>query len=231
MSENMQAAYVLHARDYRDTSQILELLTREEGRFGVVVRGARGARSRLRGRLQPFTPLLIAARGRGELRTATSVDFNGPNRQPAGDQLLLGLYVNELLYRLLGRFDPIPRLFDGYEQLLISLQDSTDSLLAVRAFELMLLNELGYGISFDYDAGRGVAIDAEAGYRYMVHEGFFETDQAGRDIYPGRELLAINSGDLGSVDEQRLKLLTRISLAELLGDKPLKSRSLFPGGR
>jgi DNA repair protein RecO (recombination protein O) len=230
MSDALQAAYVLHARDYRDTSQILELFSRSEGRFSVVARGSRGARSKLKGRLQPFTPLLVGCVGRGEMKTATTIDFPKPACLPFGDQLLLGLYVNELLYRLLGRYDPMPRVYDGYEMLLGQLQVEEISIQAVRYFELLLLQELGYGINFDYDAGNGTAINADSVYRYVVHEGFYVTNQTGEDFYPGTELIAISSGDLVQVAERRLKKITRQSLAELLGEKPLKSRAMFQGG-
>ncbi|HZX72549.1 MAG TPA: recombination protein O N-terminal domain-containing protein, partial [Rhodanobacter sp.] len=48
MRIEQQPAYVLHARAYRETSLLLECLTREHGRLGVVARGVRGERSRLR---------------------------------------------------------------------------------------------------------------------------------------------------------------------------------------
>lgn len=230
MSEGLQPAYVLHARDYRDTSQILELLTAEQGRMPVVTRGSRGARSKLRGRLQPFAPLLVGSVGKGELRTATTVDFAGPAWALSGDALLLGLYVNELLYRLLGKYEAVPLLYQGYHQLMDQLQQPADALLAVRRFELLLLQELGYAISFDYDAGTGVAVDAGSHYAYVVHEGFYQTDQVGENIYNGAELVAISRGDLMQIEERRLRYITRLSLAELLGERPLKSRSLFQGG-
>jgi len=49
----LQPAYVLHHRPYRDTSRILELFTRDYGRVSVFARGARekldAATAQLRG--------------------------------------------------------------------------------------------------------------------------------------------------------------------------------------
>ena len=204
-------------------------MTREEGRYSVVVKGARSKRSKVRGRLQPFTPLLIASVGRGELKTSTSIDFPGSPYSLTGDRLLLGLYVNELLYRLLGRFDPVLALFDAYCHLLKSLAGRNGGVLDVRLFELMLLQELGYGINFDYDASDGQPVDESAHYKYVVHEGFHRVDEPADDAFDGSELLSVARGDLHAVNDRKLRDLTRGSLAELLGGKPLVSRSLFTG--
>jgi DNA repair protein RecO (recombination protein O) len=220
-------AYILHSRSYRDTSLIVDLLGRVEGRYSVVVRGARSEKSRLRGRLQPFTPLLVGATGRGELKTATTIDFAGSTAAISGEPLFLGLYINELLYRLLGKYDPMPALFDDYRALLDVLVRDEDSTAYIRLFELRLLQALGYGINVQFDAGDGQPVVADGRYRFVVNEGFYRTERAGDDIYPGAELHAIEAGNLRAVDARRLRRLTRNSLAELLGDKPLKSRALF----
>lgn len=225
----LNSAYILHPRKYRNTSLILDLLTREQGRYSVVVRGANSSKSKLRGRLQPFTPLLIASVGKGELKTSTNIDFPGRAYRLSGDRLMLGLYVNELLYRLLGRFDPHEELYDAYETLLNALQGMSDSLSAVRRFELILLRELGYGINFDHEALTGEPVETTCHYHYVVHEGFHRVTEPAPDTYRGEELLNIGQGNLNDVDEQRLRALTRKSLSELLGEKPLKSRSLFRG--
>ena len=61
MRVNLQPAYILHSRPYRDSSLLLEALTAEQGRISLV---ARGARRRSRGGsagalLQPL-PLLLS---------------------------------------------------------------------------------------------------------------------------------------------------------------------------
>jgi DNA repair protein RecO (recombination protein O) len=251
----LEPAFILHARNYRDTSLILDLLTLESGRYSVVSKGVRSPRSKLRGRLQPFSPLLIASVGRGELKTSTTIDFPRKPFRLTGKGLMLGLYVNELLYRLLDRFDPVAGLYQGYEDLLselvltsesfsepsisepsisepsISEQHPGGEVTAIRRFELCLLQELGYGINFEYDSRDGQPISADRNYRFVVHEGFHAIRESQVETFPGAEILKIASGDLEQVDSKRLLNLTRLSLAELLGDKPLKSRSLFRGAR
>ncbi|MGV0034696.1 MAG: DNA repair protein RecO [Candidatus Azotimanducaceae bacterium WSBS_2022_MAG_OTU7] len=251
----LEPAYILHARNYRNTSLILDLFTRDSGRYSVVSKGVRSPKSKIRSRLQPFSPLLIASVGRGELKTSTTIDFPGRPFWLVGKALMLGLYVNELLYRLLDRYDPVAGLYRGYEDLLLELVSSEQSLsgqsfsgqapsvesvsvqhsgsqvTAIRRFELCLLQELGYGINFEYDSRDGQPISADLSYRFVVHEGFHAAQESQGETFSGSEVLRMASGDLEQVDSRRLLNLTRFSLAELLGDKPLKSRSLFRGAR
>ncbi|MBL6689219.1 MAG: DNA repair protein RecO [Pseudomonadales bacterium] len=223
----LEPAYILHSRDYRDTSLIIDVLTRDFGRYSLVVRGARSSKSKIRGRLQPFTPLLVGSTGRGELKTATTIDFPGAAWRLQGQNLMLGLYVNELLYRLLGKFDPVPEIYESYEDLLQALQSAAGGVLSIRLFELTLLEALGYGISFEYDAGNGERVTERFRYRFIVQEGFRKTAADDHETFTGAELLSIAARELEHVSDAKLKQVTRSSLGVLLGEKPLKSRSLF----
>jgi DNA repair protein RecO (recombination protein O) len=218
-------AYVLHARKYRDTSLILELFTESEGRVAAVQRGARGKKKT--GTVQPFTPLLVSYLGKGELKTVVKVDA-GAMHHLVGDRLLLGMYANELLVRLLGKFEKAPGLFLAYQQLLLSLVGADDYQVQLRQFELRLLNDLGYGISFGTDAGTGDFVAPDRYYRFVPDEGFIELASKTDSSFYGAHLLAIEDGDFSSDDvEIAAKKVLRLALARLLGDRPLKSRELF----
>jgi len=68
MRVQAQPAFVLHARPWRETSLIVELLSRDHGRVAVVARGAQGARRHpLRAALQPLQHLRVDFLPRGEL--------------------------------------------------------------------------------------------------------------------------------------------------------------------
>ncbi len=222
----LDPSYILHSRKYRDTSVILELLGLNGGRHAVVVRGARSPKSKMRGQLQPFTPLLIASVGRGELQTSTSIDIARRGYALGGDRLMLGLYVNELLYRLLGKFDPVPGLFSAYEQLLQVLEVES-SLLTVRQFELLMLQELGYGVNFFSDAMTGEAIDASRTYHFVADEGFKARRGDEPGAIPGQQIINIATENWPDVDELVLRQITRRAIHPLLGGRPLKSRALF----
>ena len=226
--DNLDPCYILHSRKYRDTSVILEVFGLNKGRQSVVVRGARSAKSRLRGQLQPFTPLLVAAKGRSELRTGTAIDMQRRAWRLSGESLMLGLYVNELLYRLLGRFDPMPGLYQAYEGLLEMLQAGY-TLLDVRRFELRLLQELGYGVDFSAEAITGEPLDASVCYQYVPGEGFRRASDTREGQVPGAQLCHVNDEAWEQVDELLLRTITRRSIRPLLGDRALNSGSLFRG--
>src|SRR5690554_7651986 len=108
--------WVLHRRPYRNTSVIVDFFGGGVGRLGAIARG--GQREPL---VQPFKPLLVQLRGRGELRTLTAVEPAGAASALVGDALYCGLYLNEILVRLLHRDDPQPELLPIYEHTLTAL--------------------------------------------------------------------------------------------------------------
>ncbi|MEX2489217.1 MAG: DNA repair protein RecO [Pseudomonadales bacterium] len=232
-NEDLCGAFILHARKYRDTSLIADLLTETEGRLNVVIRGARVKRPRFRGRLQPFVPLLVSWFGRGELKTVKVIDFPADNIDLEGNNLMIGLYVNELLYRLLGKFDPVPAIYTSYYRLLKVLEYSDSPAAELRRFELGLLTELGYGITFDIEAATGAPIERKQFYRYVTEEGFYPLPvdtyrERPSGAFEGSHLLSISRGELEEpAVEQAARQIVRSSLKTLLGDRPLKSREMF----
>jgi DNA repair protein RecO (recombination protein O) len=158
-------AFVIAARPYRESSLLLELFTREEGRSPMLARGVRSARvAGRRAVLEPFRLLAVDCRGRGELRTLARAEILAEPRALAGGRLFAGLYLNELLYRLLPRRDPHPRLFERYAGSLAELAETPRPGWTLLRFERDLLAELGYGLELERDA-RGRPIEADRRYR------------------------------------------------------------------
>ena len=220
----LMPAYILHARKYRDTSLILELFTQQEGRVAAV---QRGGRSKKTGAVQPFTPLLVSYVGKGELKSISKLDA-GAMHYLTGDRLLLGMYANELLMRLLGKFEKVPGVFSAYQSLLLTLVADDRYQIQLRRFEFRLLDQLGYGISFGIDASSGDLIAPEKFYRFVPDEGFRVLSAETDSSYAGHHLLAIADNDLESeAVEAAARKISRHAIARLLGGKPLKSRELF----
>ncbi len=145
-----QAAFVLHAYNWSESSLILDLFTRESGRLAVAAKGAKRPYSQLRAVLLPLQrisvtlskPAKTASTEGGEVQTLRGAEWAGGNTLPVGGALFSGYYLNELLMKLLARQDPHPALFDAYADTLNALSAGDDSA-ALRAFELRLLRELG----------------------------------------------------------------------------------------
>ncbi|MGD8177026.1 DNA repair protein RecO [Marinimicrobium sp. ARAG 43.8] len=244
MRIEFQPAYVLHARPYRDTSLLLDLLTPDYGRLGAVAKGVRRGKSQRRPLLNPFQPLLVSLSGNSALKTLTAVEaeveVNSAGHRLQGVALYSGFYVNELLVRLLGENDPEPALFDGYRwtlTTLASLEPGQSPEPLLRQFEWRLLDTLGYGVSFTEEAETGAAIRADALYRFDPEAGFVPTyssrpPQGTPSLFQGRDLLKCAETDFSNPDVLAVaKRLNRQMLQPLLGSRPLKSREFFrPGG-
>lgn len=234
MRISLQPAYLLHRRPFRDSSQLLEVLTAEYGRIGLV---ARGIRRRSRGGssgslLQPFAPLLLSFTGSGELKTLTGIEAGGGIAPLRGDALLSGFYLNELAVRLLHRDDPQRDIFGAYALALAALADGSAIEEALRAFEFRLLEALGYRLELDVDAAGGGAIDDALQYAFHPGAGLFtQTDQGVAEghsgLYAGADLRAVARGDYSGRAGRAAKRLARAALADLLGGRPLRSRELF----
>ena len=126
MNTENQQAYVLHTRDYRESSQLVDLFSRDFGRLRAVAKGARGKRKSGGHQLQAFTPLSLSWRGKGDLKNLTAVEASGNSAVLQGEMLYIGLYLNELLVRLLPEYVPHESLFDRYGELIVQLGISND---------------------------------------------------------------------------------------------------------
>lgn len=194
MRIEQQPAYVLHARAYRETSLLLECLTRDHGRVGVVARGVRGERARLRrAQLEPFQGLSMDLLMRGELATLTALEATGAVASMTGDAALAGLYLNELVVRMTGRNDPSPPLFAAYARTLGRISGGEPLAWTLRRFERDLLEALGYALPLQFDAQTGEALDPAASYRYRVGEGAVQCLAGTNKCLLGSDLLALAS--------------------------------------
>ena len=227
----MQTAYVIHRRHYGNTSYLIEVFSLEAGRYGVI---AKGGQRKLSGFLQPFMPLLIHTVGRHELKSLASVECQGHLLALTGRRLYAGLYLNELLYRLLHRDEAHPTLFEHYEQALLELVEHSDVEIPLRRFERRLLAELGYGVSFEHDY-LGRAIVADQWYEFKEEEGLIPYEssaitktQPSLSCYQGEHLLLVSAEAFENALARRCaKLIMRQLLNSLLGSRPLYTRTLF----
>ena len=228
----LQPAYVLHARAYRESSQLLEVFSRDHGRAGIVARGAKSGRSRWKNLLQPFRPLLISWSQRGDLGTMTAADQVAAPPSLAGEALYCGLYLNELLIRLLHRGDPHAELFERYREVLAGLAAGEKIQTELRLFEKHLLDATGFGLILDHDYPTEEPVRAGEWYEYRPDRGpvrVAECEHGDRRLVSGRTLLALRDERLEEGDLPPLRRLMRRVIAYHLGDKPLASHTLFEG--
>lgn len=218
-----QPAYVLHSRAYRETSALVDFLT-PQGRFRAVLRGARGKAGSV---ARPFVPLELELRGRGELKTVGRLEAKGIPHLLQGEALFSGLYLNELLIRLLPAEDPHPTMFEHYAATVQALAAGRALEPLLRSFEWRLLDELGYGFALDTDL-LGQPVVAGGVYRLQADAGLEPVAQLQPGVFQGSELLAMAEADWSAPGAlAAAKRLMRQALAPHLGGRPLVSRELF----
>jgi len=243
---SLEPAFLLHHYPWRDTSRILELLTRSHGRVSVIARASRQASASVGSALQLFSEALVSWSGRGEMGQLTGAERPSPDlrstspagvgevRMPttlSGDRLMSGFYANELLIKLLQRNDPHAALFDAYAALLTRLYEpGEDPGRALRLFEKRLLDELGWGLNLEHEAGSGAPLEPGRSYRYGIEGGAEPIDGVaeGTLIFCGASLLSLGQERL---DDPRsladARRLLRAALDRVLDGRPLRTREVL----
>lgn len=233
-----QPAYTLINRPYSETSLIVEVFTRDFGRIGLMAKGARRLKSKLKGVLQPFQPILISWTGKGDVPTLTSAEidqseFDLLHHELTHDALVCGFYCNELLINLLHRHDPHAGLFNIYNETLMSLNDAVAGRVlpqTLRAFEQSILKETGYEISFLTESDGKTLIDDIADYHFQAGLGFVRLAKAQRNSVKGNVIKSLHGAQSVTSDldvTAKGKILMRDVLSKTLGNRKIISRDLF----
>lgn len=188
-----EPAYVLHRYDWSESSLILEVFTRHHGRIALVAKGAKRPSSSFRPVLLPLQPLCVSFGGDADIRTLKSADWIGGHVMPTGEALLSGYYLNELLMLLLARDDPHPAMFDIYAKVVQVLASEHGEVLqtALRAFELLLLREIGLLPLLDAQTMTLNGLQVEDRYSLVPEGGLRLSSQADRASLSGAQWQAL----------------------------------------
>jgi DNA repair protein RecO (recombination protein O) len=239
-------AYVLHHWDWSETSLIVDLFTRSQGRIAVAAKGAKRPTSQLRPVLLPFQRLHVSlGRSRtgeaAEVQVLRHAEWAGGAPMLCGGAIFSGLYCNELLMRLLARDDAHPGLFDAYAATLPLLAASDDRVVqaGLRAFELMLLHETGVLPDLGVATLTVQPVAAERGYELFPESGVCVAPAAAEGALTGALLVtlqaAIDAGDVAALQQAcltappALRTGLRTLLQYHLGHAPLQTRQVMQG--
>ena len=219
--------YLLHHRPWRDTSRILEVLTREHGRLTLFARGVRGPNAKLAPVLQPFQLLLLSWSGRGEAPQLTAAERAAAAGPLPQDRLLAAFYLNELLLKLTTPHDALPELFDHYHGTLEQLRGGTPLEPVLRVFEKRLLEVLGYGLDLATEARSGLPLEPDGYYDFHPGVGLLPARGAAASALRGHSLLSLARESLR--EERELEDARRVLQAALgacLEGRPLTTRQV-----
>lgn len=238
-----QSAFVLHAYDWSESSLILDLYTREEGRVVAVAKGAKRPYSQLRAVLLPFQCVAVQlSRSKGpdaedEVRTLRSAEWAAGSAVLPSSALLGAYYLNELLMKFVPRGAVQAELFEHYQGTLRALSDPAEDLQAcLRAFELMLLQDLGLLPDLAQDALSGAVLEADMRYTWKPELGLVRGREQDESLQ-GHEWILLQAalmGDHAAALRQAchspraaLRVLLRNALAHHLGGAALRTRELM----
>lgn len=251
-SQNLQPAYVLHSRNYRETSLLVDFFCANHGRVSAVAKRVRGSKNKL-SLFRPFQPVQITWTGRTDLKSLSHIEITQSFQNFPSLNVYCGYYLNELLLKLIGSGDAYIELFSVYMECLEFLKTNTDQKeqeKILRKFEFLLLRELGYGLNLSVCSSTGKAISSANHYYFLTNVGFIEeqahmnamdstidstmdvarapTSSKVNPLFPGSHLLAIAEGNYNNRDALKsAKIITRRMIDFLLNGKPLNSRVLY----
>ena len=222
---HLQPAYIVSQRHYKETSLILDVLTRDYGRVSLLAKGVRKTKSKTAGLLQPFIPLTLSYLGKTELKTLTNVELRQAFKPLPGMALYCGFYINELVGYFLHPYDPHPEVFSHYHDCLALLMTGLNIEQALRTFELDLMDAVGLGLQLEYDFNTEQPLQPLSHYHFTAEQGPIAAVE-GR--FTGKTLLAIKRRDFSHpqvlIDA---KILMRTVIDVYLQGKPLKSRAVI----
>lgn len=223
-----EPAFVLHARPWRETSLLVEVLSAAHGRIGLVARGVQGPKRHvLRAALQPLQSIRFDAVQRGELAQLTAAEAVDAMPMLRGDAVMAAFYLNELCMRLAPRHDQQPELHAAYARTRARLGNSEPLAWTLRRFERDLLEALGVGSALEVD-GDGLPLDPAARYQLDPEHGprraLNDRGGARHAAATGRGLLALASDAMPErADLASLRMPLRVLLLHYLDGRGLKS--------
>jgi len=217
--------FLLHHRPHGETSLIVDVFTKKNGKMSFIAKGAKKPKSKFFGYLTPFTKLRITYTGRSELKTLTNIDrdFSESTNSLSKTSYSL-LYINELLIRLLPKDAVHEDLFQLYESFLVKIHSGENIELTLRSFELDMLEMLGYGLDFENEIDKNQSIDINKNYSFIPERGFRESKNSN---FSGKDIINIRMRKLSEVSKKHLKHITQESIHFCLDGKNLSSREIF----
>ncbi len=147
-------AIVLRAMNYRETSQIVTLFTREKGKMAVLAKGARLLKSRFGSSLQPmsYTQVVFYHKPTRGLQTLSESAHVQPFHRISRDleKISIGFRIVELVYALMEEEQQHPQVFNLLVEILGRLDEAdVHAINLLPYFQMRLATVLGFAPDID----------------------------------------------------------------------------------
>jgi DNA repair protein RecO (recombination protein O) len=230
MKVELTPCYILHRRDYSESSLILEVFSREHGRINLIAKGAKRNKKQQGINHNLYQKYHMSWVAKSELGTLIDIELPSISGSLKAEIMMTGFYMNEILLRLLHKHESHPELFDSYDAAINRLINNMPEQIVLRYYEKTLLQSLGYGVILDHDVASGESINAEKDYYYKFDFGpSLESNNSDSGVsISGKTLLELDAETLSdSKNINEAKILLRLILDQHLGERPLASRELY----
>ena len=218
-----QPAFLIHRRDWQNSSLLLDLLTLDYGRVSLLAKGGKNSRSP--GLFQPFCKISVSWSGRHELKTLTAIE--GVSVEVAESLYLSLLYINEIIEAFIPRFEANGEIFSLYEGLLATIKPGNCEI-SLRDFERSAMQVLGYLPDMSLDAEQGRPIDDASCYQFLANRGFVPCQYEEANAIEGRYINLWNRADYREPQVAHMaKTIMRCIIDFNLQGKQLKSRDIY----
>jgi DNA repair protein RecO (recombination protein O) len=211
-------AFLIHSRDYQNSSQLVDFLTDEFGLIRLIAKGSKNSKQKL----QPFLQLNINFSGKSALKSLKSWEVVDSPRYLQGNQVVLMMYINEIISKL-APSDALHICADYLYALTHLSDDVQNNEWQLRLFENAFLEQIGYGIDFTMDSV-GCNIEPHKNYDFVLNQGFIvsKVGISGAEILRiGQQIMPQNNGlyFCKKINRQRINFL--------LKGRELQTRKLF----
>ncbi|ALF60037.1 DNA repair protein RecO [Psychrobacter urativorans] len=237
MRNEALTGYLLHQRPYQEKRALYYLFSQQHGVIHGI--GKKGA--------PLFEPLQLFATGKRDLKTFSQINIVSlaPDTSSAtslryaqisGQQQYAALYLNEILWKLLPTEDPMPDLWQHYQDSLLTLKQqltAQELRLCLRQFEQYLFEQLGFAVSLVQDSSLE-SIKTDDTYRFLPDVGLVPIVQANDNadatiqvVFKGSEIVAMAELGITVATLSAWSRLYRQLMDYLLDYQPLQSRLLW----
>lgn len=229
MRIELEPAFILHTRPYRETSILVYALTEQHGIVHLISRGAKRKGNNL---IQPFVRMVLSWSGRGDLVTLTKAELECSKYIRDFRIHVQCFYLHELMLRLMPKMSPAPELFYLYEHTLDAMIKYPLHEDVLRVFEMQLLNIIGHPLQLKFDYKNDQQIERDLYYQYDPELGpsCCSISNSQWNVVTGELLYSLAEHKFSSEILPQAKIFMRGLLQHYLRGKPLITRQLLKVG-
>ena len=169
-------AIVLRKTKYSDSSLIVQLYTKDNGKISALLKGARSSKSRIGSKIDLINHVEVIFYNKEEkdLQLVTQVNLinHYPKIRENLEKIKYASAVCELVLKLIPEHESNDKIFRGTTRMLHLINNSNnDEPLLFAQYLLFFIKEIGFEISFEKCSNCGSEIDSDIGNAFGYSTG------------------------------------------------------------